>query len=109
MLSNLYKNKQNVKVFIQEYNIINVTLVWLLDLMVTSRTSRDGCVLSACSIIINNASLWKTWQATLLFYIMYVCVFICRNDSLLMTINNMKKKIIRLDVLVSMCDMSVRA
>ena len=49
----------------------------------TSRTSRDGCVLSACSIFINNVSLWKTLQATLLFYLMYVCVFIYRNDSLL--------------------------
>ena len=34
----------------------------------------------------NNASLWRTLQATLLFYLMYVCVFIYRNDSLLMTI-----------------------
>ena len=38
------------------------------------------------SSFINNASLWKTLQATLLFYVMYVCVFIYRNDSLLMTI-----------------------
>ena len=43
-------------------------------------------MLSACSIFINNASLWKTLQATLLFYLMYVCVFIYRNDSLLMII-----------------------
>ena len=52
----------------------------------TSRTSRDGCVLSVCSIFFLNASQWKTLQATLLFYLMYVCVFIYRNDSLLMII-----------------------
>ena len=51
-----------------------------------SGTSRDGCMLSACFIFINNASLWKTLQATHLFYLMYVCVFLYRNDSLLMTI-----------------------
>ena len=34
-------------------------------------------------IFINNASIWKSLQATLLFYLMYVCVFIYRNDSLL--------------------------
>ena len=50
-----------------------------------------GCVLSACSIFINNASLWKTLQATPLFYLMYVCVFIYRNDSLLLTIYNYEK------------------
>ena len=72
------------------------------------RTVRDGCVLSACSIFINNASLWKTLQPTHLFYLLYVCVFIYRNDSLLMTINKYEKKI-RLDALVSMCDMSGRA
>ena len=75
---------------------------------VTSRTSRDGCVLSACSIFINNASLWKTLQATFLFYLICVCVFIYRNDSLLMLIYKYEK-IIRLDVLISMRDMSVRA
>ena len=48
-------------------------------------------VLSACSIFINNASLWKTLQATLLFYLMYVCVFIYRNDSSLMTIYKYEK------------------
>ena len=74
----------------------------------TSRTSRDGCVLSACSIFNYNASLWETLQATPLFFLMYACVFIYRNDSLLMTISDMKK-IIRLDALVSMRDMSVRA
>ena len=74
----------------------------------TSRTSRDGCVLSACSIFIYNASLWKTLQATLLFYLMYDCVFIYRNDSLLMKIYKYEK-IIRLDALVSMRDMSERA
>ena len=74
----------------------------------TSRTSRYGCVLSACSIFINNASLWKTLQATRLFYLMYVCVFIYRNDSLLMTIYKYEKKKIRLDALVSMRKMSVR-
>ena len=72
---------------------------------VTSRASRDGCVLSACSIFINNASLWKTLQATLLLFLMYVFVFIYRNDSLLMTIYKYEK-IIRLDALVSMRDMS---
>ena len=65
-------------------------------------------MLSACSIFINNASLWKTLQATLLFYLMYVCVFINRNHSLLMIMYK-DEKIIRLDVLVSMHDMSVRA
>ena len=59
-------------------------------------------------LFINNASLWKTLQATLLFYLLYVCVFIYRNDSLLMTIYKYDK-IIRLDALVSMRDMSVRA
>ena len=63
-------------------------------------------MLSACSIFINNASLWKTLQATLLFYLMYVCVFIYRN--FLMTIYKYEK-IIRLDAFVSMRDMSVRA
>ena len=62
-------------------------------------------MLSACSIFINNASLWKTLQATLLFYLMYVSVFIYRNDSLLMTIYKYEK-IIRLDALSSMRDMS---
>ena len=41
----------------------------------TSRTSRDGCVLSACSIFINNASLWKTFvllNVRLCLYIQYV-------------------------------------
>ena len=57
---------------------------------------------------INNASLWKTLQATLLFYLMYVCVFIYRNDSLLMIIFKYEE-IIRLDALVSMRDMSVHA
>ena len=38
------------------------------------------------SFFINNASLWKTLQATLLFYLMYVCGFIYKNDSLLMII-----------------------
>ena len=75
----------------------------------TSRSSRDGCVLSEYSIFINSASLWKTLQATLLFYLMCVCVFIYRNDSLLMTIYKYEKKIIRLDALVSMCGMNVRA
>ena len=75
----------------------------------TSRTSRDGCVLSVCSIFIKIASLWKTLQAKHLFYLMYVCVFIYRNDSLLMTIYKYEKKIIRLDALVSMRDISVRA
>ena len=56
----------------------------------------------------NNESLWKTLQATLLFYLMYVCVFIYRNDSLLMIIYKYEK-IIRLDALVSMRVMSVRA
>ena len=65
-------------------------------------------MLSACSIFINNATLWKTLQATLLFYLMYVCVFIHRNDSLFMTIYKYEK-IIRLDALVSMHEMSVRA
>ena len=51
----------------------------------------DGCVLSAYSIFINNVSLRKTLQATLLFYLMYVCVFIYRNDSLLMTIYKYEK------------------
>ena len=74
----------------------------------TSQTSRDDCMLSACSIFINNASLWKILQATLLFYLMYVSVFIYRNDSLLMIIYKYEK-IIRLDALVSMRDMSVRA
>ena len=46
-------------------------------------------------------------EVTLLFYLMYVCVFIYRNDSLLMTIYKYEK-IIRLDALVSMRDMSVR-
>ena len=41
---------------------------------------------------INNASLWKTLQATLLFYLMYVNVFIFRNDSLLMIIYKYEKK-----------------
>ena len=54
MLSNLYKNKHNVKVFIDEYYII-LTLPWYGNWIawcrhVTSWTSRDGCVLSACSI-----------------------------------------------------------
>ena len=75
----------------------------------TSLTSRDGCVLGACSIFINNASLWKTLPATLLFYLMYVCVFIYRNDSLLMIIYKYEKKIIRVGALVSMRDMSVLA
>ena len=44
----------------------------------------------------------------LLFYLMCVCVFIYRNDSLLMIIYKYEK-IIRLDVLISMRDMSVRA
>ena len=57
----------------------------------TSRTSRDGCVLSACSIFINNASLWKTLQATILFYLMYVSVYIYGNNSLLMTIYKYEK------------------
>ena len=70
----------------------------------TSRRSRDGCVLSACSIFINKASLWTTLQATLLFYLLYVCVFIYRNYSLLMIIYKYEK-IIRLDALVSMRDM----
>ena len=74
----------------------------------TSRTSRDGCVLSASSIFIYNVSLWKTLQATILFYLMYVCVFIYRNDSLLMIFYKYEK-IMSLDVLVSMRDMSVRA
>ena len=65
-------------------------------------------MLSACSIFINNAYLWKTLQATFLFYLMYVCVFIYRNDSLPMIIYKYEK-IIRLDVLISMRDMSVRA
>ena len=43
--------------------------------------------------LFNNASLWKTLQATLLFYLMYVCVFIYRNDSLLMTIYKYEKSI----------------
>ena len=75
----------------------------------TSRTSRDGCVLSACSIFINNASPWKTLQATLLFYSMYAFVFIYRNDSLLMTTYNYEKKKIRQDALVFKRDISVRA
>ena len=40
---------------------------------------------------IYNASLWKTMQATLLFYLVYVCVFIYRNDSLLMIIYKYEK------------------
>ena len=40
---------------------------------------------SACSTFINNASLWKTLQATLLFYLMHNSFFIYRNDSLFMT------------------------
>ena len=35
----------------------------------TSWTSRDGCVLSACAIFINNAGLWKTIKVSLLFYL----------------------------------------
>ena len=66
-------------------------------------------MLSVCSIFINNACLWKTLQVTLLFYLMYVCVFIYRNDSLLMIIYKYEKKKIRLDALVSMRDMSGRA
>ena len=52
----------------------------------------------------------KTLQATLLFYLMYVCVFIYeyRNDSMLMTIYKYEKRI-KQDALVSMGDMSVRA
>ena len=65
-------------------------------------------MLIACSIFINNASLWKTLQATLLFYLMYVCVFIYRKDSLLMIIYKYEN-IIRLDALVSMRDMRARA
>ena len=42
-------------------------------------------------LVINNASLWKTLQATLLFYLMYVCVSIYRNDSLLMIIYKYEK------------------
>ena len=57
---------------------------------------------------INNASLWKTLQATLLLYLMYVCVFIYRNDSLLMTIYKYGK-LLRLDDLVFMRGMNVRA
>ena len=53
------------------------------------------------------SSLWKTLQATLLFYLMYVCVFIYTNDSLLMIIYKYEK-IIRLDALVSTRDMGVR-
>ena len=41
---------------------------------------------SACSIFIINASLWKTLQATLLFKLMNVSVFIYIKDSLFMTI-----------------------
>ena len=73
-------------------------------MVIGSRTSRDGCMLSACPIFVNNASLWKTLQATILFYLMYVCVFIYRNDSLLMKIYKYEKNIIRLDALVSMRD-----
>ena len=40
----------------------------------------------------------KTLQVTLLLYLMYVCVFIYRNDSLLMTIYKYEKKMIRLEV-----------
>ena len=58
--------------------------------------------------LFTKASLWKTLQATLLFYLMYVCVFIYRNDSLLMIIYKYEKKI-RIDALVSMRDISVRA
>ena len=57
----------------------------------TLQTLLDGCVLSAWYIFINNASLWQTLQAILLFNLMYVCVFIYRNDSLLMTIYKTKK------------------
>ena len=39
----------------------------------------------ACSIFIINAGLWKTLQATLMFLLMHVSVFIYRNDSLFMT------------------------
>ena len=41
--------------------------------------------------LVNIASLWKTLQPTLLFYLMYVCVFIYINDSLLMTIYKYEK------------------
>ena len=61
-------------------------------------------MLNQSSIFINNASLWKTLQAILLFHLMYVFVF--RNE-LLMKIYKYEK-IIRLVALVSMRDMSVR-
>ena len=61
---------------------------------------------SACSILIINVSLWKTLQATLLFLLIYVSVFIYRNDSLFMT---MYKYEIILDTLVAMRDMNVQA
>ena len=40
---------------------------------------------SKCFIFIINASLLKTLQATLLFQLMHVSVFVYRNDSLSMT------------------------
>ena len=54
------------------------------------RREKVACLVHV-SFFINNASLWKTLQATLLFYLMYVCVFIYRNDSLLMTIYKYEK------------------
>ena len=72
-----------------------------------NQASRSRATLSCnSSYIINNASLWKTLQATLLFNLMYVCVFIYRNDSLLRQSTNMKN-IIRLDAHISMRDMSM--
>ena len=61
------------------------------DVMSCHVTEVARWLLSACSIFINNAILWKTLQATLLFYLMYVCVFIYRNDSLLMIIYKYEK------------------
>ena len=49
----------------------------------------------------------KNLAIHILFYLMYVCVFIYKNDSLLMIIFKYEKN--RLDALVSMRDMSVRA
>ena len=46
---------------------------------------------SACFIFIINASLWKTLQATLLFQLMHVSVFIYRNDYLFMRIFKYKR------------------
>ena len=46
-------------------------------MVIGSRTSRDGCVLSAYAIFINNASLWKNLAShTFVFLNVRLCLHI---------------------------------